>query len=317
MITRYRKALVTGGSGFIGSHIVARLIVRGVPTISVDNYVTGKPENLADCRCNLLTEVECSVLNTDELRKHMKGVDIIFHNAASKKTACMGNPQLDLEVNAFGTFQMLELAREFGVGKFVHASTGSVYGEPIQFPQSEAHPKRPKSYYGVSKLAGENYVSLFGLEFGLNVTVLRYSHVYGPRQESADGGGVIAIFCRRAADHTPQIIHGDGRQVRSFTYVDDLVDINMLVATDDRAQQQIYNCASGISITINDMANAIARLSGTTHVARIHADPAPGDIKLFDVDNRKLRLLGFAFRTAFDDGLAKTYDWFRCKSSEG
>ena len=182
----FEKALVTGGAGFIGSHIIERLIGMGVSVISIDDYTSGKKQNLADFSSRLLQEVECSVTDYDKLKSYMDGVDIVFHNAASKKTVCLKDPRLDLDVNAKGTFNVLELARDFGVKKVVHGSTGSVYGEGKIFPQAETHPLDPASYYGVSKLAGEKYCTLFSREFDMNVTALRYFHVYGSRHR---GGG--------------------------------------------------------------------------------------------------------------------------------
>ena len=136
-------------------------------------------------------------------------MDIVFHQAASKKTICLNNPRLDLEINAKGTFNLLELSVKHNVKKFVHASTGSVYGEAQYKPQDEQHPLNPTSYYGVSKLAGEKYVRAFHDLYNLNVTILRYFHVYGPRQESSDVGGVVSIFTRRILEGKPIYIYGD------------------------------------------------------------------------------------------------------------
>jgi len=154
----FKKALVTGGAGFIGSHLVEELLNLNISVVSVDDYSAGKKSNLKNFRSNPnLREVDCDITSQEELRKNFNEVDVVFHNAASKKNICLNDPRRDLEVNAEGTFNILELSREFGVKKIVHASTGSVYGEAIYYPQDEKHPVLPTSYYGVSKLAGEGY----------------------------------------------------------------------------------------------------------------------------------------------------------------
>lgn len=309
----FRRALVTGGAGFIGSHIIETLLEAGVETISIDNYVAGKPENLAGMpNPHLLQEVHCDIRDYDELRRYYPGVDLVLHNAASKKTICLKDPREDLRINAEGAFNVLELAREFGVKKVIHASTGSVYGEALYYPQDEEHPLNPVSYYGVSKLAGEKYALAFGHLYGMNVSVLRYFHVYGARQESADErGGVVAIFCRRALAGLPLHIYGDGTQQRSFTYVKDVVRANLLTAVHPGSRGQAYNCASGLKITILQLAEKIKALCGYPDLELVFSDWTPGDIKVFEVGTDKMRALGLASWTGFDEGLAETLDWYR------
>ena len=247
---------MTGGAGFIGSHIADRLVKNGTDTYSIDNYLTGKKENLIHLRDRPnFHEIECDITDYEELERWFEGVDIVFHNAASKKTVCFKDPLKDLQINAGGTFNVLELAKKYKTKTVIIASSGSVYGEAQYFPQDENHPLHPTSYYGVSKLAGERYGSVFNHLYDLNVTILRYFHVYGPRQEYSDYGGVVSIFGRRLYRNQPLIIFGDGAQQRSFTYVDDVVDINMLVAEIEQTAGQVYNCASGIKITINELAD--------------------------------------------------------------
>lgn len=309
----FKKALVTGGAGFIGSHVVEELVTMGVETISVDNYFAGKHENLAHLKkYDHFLEVECDVVDFDGLKRLIPGVDVIFHQAASKKTICLNNPRLDLKINAEGTFNLLELARDHGVKKFVHASTGSVYGEAKYFPQDEAHPLFPTSYYGVSKLAGEKYVQAFGHLYGLDTTVLRYFHVYGPRQESSEVGGVVSIFTRLMLAGKPITIFGDGTQQRSFTYVKDVVKANLRAATMPAARGEVYNCASGIKVTVKELADMIAEILGVKDQKIDYGDWLPGDIKVFDIDNSKIKTaLGLDFITDFRKGLDLTVDWAR------
>ena len=309
----FKKALVTGGAGFIGSHIVEELVKLGVSTVSVDDYCAGKRENLDHLRGDPnFCEVECDVTDMASLEPHFSGVEVVFHQAASKKTICLNNPRRDLEINAGGTFNLLELAVKHKIRKFVHASTGSVYGEAEYFPQDERHPLVPTSYYGVSKLAGEKYVKVFGELYGLDTTVLRYFHIYGPRQESSEVGGVVSIFTRLMLAGEPITIFGDGTQQRSFTYVKDVVRANLLAATRKCATGQAYNCASGIKVTVKELADVIAEVLEVRDQKIDYADWMPGDIKVFDIDNSKIRKdLGIDFVTDFRKGLGSTIDWAR------
>lgn len=308
---KYGKALVTGGAGFIGSHLVEELVNRGVETISIDNYFAGKHENLAHLKNRPnFQEVDCDVRDAEKLDRLLDGVEVIFHEAASKKTICMRDPIMDLQINGGGTLNLLQLAIKHGVKKFMHASTGSVYGEPQYTPQDEKHPLNPTSYYGVSKLAGERYVKVFEHMHGLNTTVLRYFHVYGPRQESSDVGGVVSIFVRRMLQGDPIVIFGSGHQERSFTYVKDVVKANMLAAEKDEAVGKVFNCASGIKVTIKQLADMVAEQLGIKDQEIIYKDWTPGDIKIFDVDNRSIReSLDLDFLTDFSQGLANTIEW--------
>lgn len=309
----YKKALVTGGAGFIGSHIVEELVKNGVETISVDNYFAGKHENLEHLKqYPHFHEVECDVLDLDKLDSLFPGVEVVFHQAASKKTICLNNPRLDLEINAKGAFNLLELAVMHGVKKFVHASTGSVYGEAQYKPQDEKHQLNPTSYYGVSKLAGEKYVRAFHDLYGLNVSILRYFHVYGPRQESSDVGGVVSIFTRKILEGKPITIYGDGTQQRSFTYVKDVVKANLLAALGDNTNGEVYNCASGIKVTVHELYEMVCEILGSPGHPLVYAEWMPGDIKVFDIDNSKIiRDLGIDFVTDFHAGLELTVNWAR------
>jgi len=307
---RYKKALVTGGAGFIGSHLVEGLLKDGLEVISIDNYIAGKKENLADFHSYPdFNEVNCDITDYQKMEPYFEGVDIVFHEVASKMTVCLEDPRKDLAVNAEGTFNVLEASRKHAVNKIVHASTGSVYGAALYYPTDENHPLNPTSFYGVSKLAGDRYARLFSDFYNMDVTILRYYHVFGPRQESSDVGGVVSIFARRALYDQPLIIYGDGTQLRSFTYVKDVVDINKFVADSDDKKSEAYNCASGIKVTIYELATKILKYYKKEHLEIQFRDWKLGDIKKFDVDNSKLRQLGFKWNTDFDEGLAETLEW--------
>jgi len=310
---KFKKAMVTGGAGFVGSNLVQSLLEDGLQVVSIDDYSAGKERNLVDLVEKFgdqLTAVNCDVTNKDALSQHFEGVDVVFHQACSKMTVCLVNPLRDLEVNAAGTFNLLELARDNGVKKFVHVSTGSVYGVAQRFPTDENHPLNPTSYYGVSKLAGEKYTRAFADLYDMDTSILRYYHVYGPKQDSGDYGGVIGIFCRQALGNNDITIFGDGTQVRSFTYVKDVVNINKLVATKG-GKGEAYNCASGLKVTINEIATKIKGLADASSEIT-YADWKIGDIKDFEVSHEKIKQLGFEFQYLdFDKGLKQTFDWYQ------
>lgn len=299
--SKYTKALVTGGAGFIGSHICEKLVQIGIEVVSLDDFSAGKESNIEHLKkYKNFASVTCDITNKSQLKEHLQEVDIIFHNAASKKNICLKDPARDLEVNARGPLQLLELAKQNNVKKFVHASTGSVYGEAQYFPQDEDHPLNPASYYGVSKLAGEKYVNLYNELYDMDTTILRYFHVYGPRQESNEYGGVVSIFIRNLLNNEVPIIFGDGTQERSFTYVKDIVTANLLVALDKNAKGQVYNCASGITVTVQELcAKTIDYFGMKGKVEPKFEDWLVGDIKIFNVGNEKIRSLGLKFEKDF------------------
>lgn len=309
LASRYRKAIVTGGAGFVGSHLVDKLLGLGLEVISIDDFSAGKDVNIQHNLANpRFKSVRADVSRIDEIRPHFDGVDVVFHQACSKNTICMLDPARDLEVNATGTLNVLLCAKDAGVKRVVHASTGSVYGEPKDFPTNEQHQLAPVSYYGVSKLAGEKYAILFNGLHGRDVVALRYFHVYGPRQDNSDVGGVVSIFCRRAHQGRNLTIYGDGSQVRSFTYVGDVVRINLLAAVHPDMPGRAFNCASGVRITIQELAERVIAHYGNK-ISIDYADWKPGDIRNFNVDNSLLKSMGFDFRQDFEEGLQETLSW--------
>ncbi|MEI6040051.1 MAG: SDR family NAD(P)-dependent oxidoreductase [Candidatus Berkelbacteria bacterium] len=306
---KYKKAMVTGGAGFIGSHICEALVTRGFDVISVDDYSAGKDMNLEHLKkYPNFKAVKCDITDKAKLAEHFEGVDVVFHEAASKKNICLKDPRRDLLVNGGGAFNLLELAVENKVKKFVHASTGSVYGEAVELPQTEKHPLMPVSYYGVSKLAGERYAYTFHHLYGLNATILRYFHVYGPRQEFNEFGGVVSIFVRNVLNNENPTIFGTGEQERSFTHVNDVVLANLVVAGSDETDGEVYNCASGLNVTINELCDGVLKYFNREDLKPVYKDWLVGDIKKFQIDNSKIRALGVDFTTDFNKGLNQSID---------
>lgn len=298
-----KKVLVTGGAGFIGSHICEALLKQEAQVFCLDDFSAGRLCNISDFTCfpnfHVVTKDIC---DRDAAMEFLfEGMHTVFNNAASKKNVCLRNPMRDLLVNSGGTLNLLELSKKHGVSKFVHASTGSVYGETKMFPTTELHPLSPVSYYGVSKLAGERYVDVFHRLYGLDTTILRYFHVYGPRQESNEFGGVVSIFLKRITEGQNPIVFGTGEQVRSFTWVKDLVDLNLKAGMNPVATGKTYNAASGIRITINDLARTMIKYLDVNGKLTVeYAPPLLGDPMEFDVSNQEVtKDLDITFNTEF------------------
>jgi UDP-glucose 4-epimerase len=287
-----KKALVTGVAGFIGSHVAERLVEMGVAVVGIDDLSAGY-------EINIPKEVEFHKVDVCEIGKNgsiFKGVNVIFHQAASKKNICLKNPSRDMEVNGIGTLRLLEQAVKYNIEKFVHASTGSVYGE-VKGVINENTARNPQSFYGVSKTAGETYVTLFNKQSGLDTTILRYFHVYGERQENKqETGGVVAIFTDKILKGEPIHIHGDGTQKRVFTYVKDIVEANIMSWLMPEAKGQIYNCASIFQMSIVDLAEALMK-KYDKRVPIVYNEPLVGDIYNFNVDSYKIHnQIGVTFR---------------------
>jgi UDP-glucose 4-epimerase len=286
--SRSPHVVVTGGAGFIGSHLCDALLARGTRVTSVDNLVgTGGTTRNVD---HLLRHPRFRLAVEDVVEwadsASLVGADCVFHLAASKNAVCAADPERDLAVNALGTLRMVRAAAEAGVRKFVHASTGSVLGEATV----------PVSYYGVSKLAGESYCRVVGDATGLDYTILRYYHVIGTRQDGSDLGGVVPIFVRQALAGRPLTIEGDGEQTRSFTSVFDVVRANLIAMDHPEARGATLTCASGVRVSIRELADYVLRETSSRAGVR-HVATRAGDIRHFDVDNRPLRRLGLDFET--------------------
>ena len=300
------KFLVTGGAGFIGSHICEELVNQGKQVVCVDDFSNGCIENLDPWWDTKL----CSLFNSDlsveldcDMEEIFDGVDVVFHEACSKCTVCREDPQKDLMVNAWGSFRVFDYASRVGA-KVVHASTGSVYGDCVS--QHESAPYAPKSFYGVSKLAGEQYLRAWSEYSGLKWVGLRYFHVYGPRQDNSDKGGVIPIFITRMVNGEPITIFGDGEQTRSFTYVKDVVNANFLAANSAGMEGEYYNVASGMSVSLNELVGVLKGITGMD-CSVVYEPERQGDIKFFDVWNNKI---GIGKWTQLREGLEKTIGYY-------
>ena len=306
------KIVLTGGAGFIGSNILEYLINKKYHVVVIDDLTSGKFSNISHLKNNKYFGFEkCSITNYKFLKNTFKNTDIVLHQAASKKTVCDKDPRKDLKVNAEGAFNLLKLSVDNNIKKFIHASTGSVYGENTNNnSQIETSTKKPVSYYGVSKFAAENYVEVFSKLYNLNYTILRYFHVYGPKQDYSPNGGVLSIFINNLLKNKPIIIYGDGSQQRIFTYVEDVVMANIFAINNKKTNNQIFNCTYGKRITLMQALNLICKYIKISPKKIVYSDWKNGDIKNFNVSNKKLINLGFQYNFNFNKGIKKTIESF-------
>jgi UDP-glucose 4-epimerase len=307
-----RNSLVTGGAGFIGSHLVEALLVRGDKVRVLDNFSTGKEENLAD----FLEQVELirgDLLNESDLKRAVKGMDNIFHQAAFVSVPqSLEEPDRCFEVNVTGTNRLLAISRDEGVKRVILASSAAVYGENPTVPLSENINPEPLSPYAASKRIGEIYAHLFTSQLDLDVTALRYFNVYGPRQNPAsDYAAVVPIFIKKLLDEEQPVIYGDGLQSRDFIYVGDVVQANLLAAQSDQAQGQVINICSGQETNLHNLVDYMAEIFNR-EIQPTYQDVRPGDIYRSLGDPSLAReLLGFQPGTGLAEGLQKTAEWMR------
>jgi nucleoside-diphosphate-sugar epimerase len=305
------KYLITGGAGFIGSHLAEALVSQEQSVRILDNFRTGKRENLAAVS-GKVEIVEGDIRDRKTVQAAVRGVDCILHQAALVSVAeSIAHPEETLEVNGNGALNVLQAAEEAGVRRVVLASSCAVYGEgPV--PAREDQAPMPLSPYAASKLAMEALAASYYFSFGLLTTCLRYFNVYGPRQSpDSPYSGVIAIFVSRAISGSPIKIYGDGRQTRDFIYVGDVVRANLLAAQSERCAGRAVNIGTGRGLSLLDLHAELAALGGR-RLALEYSAARPGDIYHSRCDPRRARaLLGFRALTDFHAGLEATLRWRR------
>ena len=281
MTLDFSEILVTGGAGFIGSHIVDRLLDEGFKVRVLDNLSTGEKKNLAQHQNNKSFQfIEGDIRNFDLVKNTVKGVDAVFHEAALVSvTRSVENPLLSNEINVTGTVNLLKACVDAHVKRFVYASSCAVYGDTETLPNHENLAPKPLSPYAVEKLAAEKYAKVFHNVYGLETVSLRYFNVYGPRQKYGPYSGVISIFINRLLENKPPIICGDGEQTRDFINVKDVVEANMLALSKRKAVGEVFNISTGEATTINKLTETIQKIMGKTSLKPVHAEPRPGDIK--------------------------------------
>jgi UDP-glucose 4-epimerase len=316
MARGYSKILVSGGTGFIGSHIVDRLISDGIEVTVIDNLHSGYLKNIRyNRRRKELHFVRGDVRDFGLVRGAVKDVDAVFHEAAFVDVAqSTENPVLTNEVNVNGTLNILKASLDLGVKRFIHASSAAVYGSALRPQKREDGPLNPTSPYGVSKLAAESYVRLFNDLYGMETVSLRYFNVYGPRQSfniRSAYGGVIALCANRLLRNIPPIIYGDGEQTRDFVYVQDVVEANMLALRTKYALGETFNVGSGTSTSINQIAELLKEIIGKENLRNIYSEPRPGDVRhgYADIDKAK-KFLGYSPQFSLKEGLTELLNWY-------
>ncbi len=312
------RVLVSGGAGFIGSHLVEGLLADGHDVRVLDDLSTGSRKNLAA----VFTHVEFlegSCADPRAARRACRGIEAIHHLGAIPSVArSVASPILSHGANATATLTMLEAAREAGVRRFVYAGSSSVYGDNPRLPKRESMTPRPLSPYAVAKLAGEHYVRLYSRLFGMETLTLRYFNVFGPRQSpSSPYSGVISLFIDAVLGGRSPRIFGDGLQSRDFTFVDNVVRANLLALRAGRLAGEAVNVATGSRVTLLQVLDALQRLTGRT-TPPVFSAARPGDIRhsLAALD-RARELIGYRPVVGFPEGFRRTVDWYRTRATAG
>jgi UDP-glucose 4-epimerase len=306
-------ALVTGGAGFIGSHIAAALVANGARVRIIDDLSTGYRENVSEVGGDI-DFVHASLADEKALRKALEDVELVFHEAAIPSVPrSVENPRQTHIASVDSTFSLLDASREMKVRRIVYAASSSAYGDQPTLPKVEDMLPDPLSPYAVAKLVGEYYCQVFSRVYGLETVSLRYFNVFGPRQDpSSQYSGVISRFIAALLSGEQPVIYGDGEQSRDFTYIANVVDANLKAAETTKGIGTVINVANGERITLNELLKEVQKLTGQTDLAVDYRAPRAGDVlhSLADI-TRARELLGFEPRVGLGEGLQLTIDWWK------
>jgi len=308
-----QKVLVTGGAGFIGSHLVDALLADGGYDVRVlDNFSTGRRENLAHCR-PAIELIEGDIRDMEIVEDAVEGVDCILHEAALPSVPrSIKAPVTSNDVNVGGTLKLMSAAHKAGVRRVVFASSSSIYGDTEVLPKHEGMMPKPMSPYAVSKLTGEHYVRVFADIYGMETLAIRYFNVFGPRQDpTSQYSGVIAKYMTAAVTGGGYVVNGDGQQARDFTYVDNVVNANLLALKAPQLAGQVVNVACGMRFTLLDLIAAINDAAGVDLPVEFR-EPRVGDVKFSQAAiEEAARILGYEPRVCFATGIQRTLEWYR------
>jgi nucleoside-diphosphate-sugar epimerase len=306
--------LVTGGAGFIGSALVRGLLAKGASRVAVvDSLLTGYERNLDEV-CGAIDFHRVDIRDYDALRKTMAGIDVVFHEAAIPSVPrSIAEPVPSHDVNINGTFNLLRAAKDAGVRRVIYAASSSAYGDTPVLPKVETMATAPKSPYAAQKLMGEYYMSVWASCFGLETVSLRYFNVFGPRQDpTSQYSGVLSLFISAILDRRTPTIFGDGETSRDFTYVEDVVGLNLRAAEAPASVSgKVFNAGNGGRITLNQAWDLLQKFEGVA-IPPIYGPPRPGDVRDSQADTTAaVRELGHSPQVSFEAGLRATLDWYR------
>lgn len=305
------KVLVTGGAGFIGSHIVDELVKRNYTVRVLDNFSTGKIENLKDVK-DKIEIIKGDICNENDLKKAMKGMEYILHQAALRSVPrSVDDPVSTNNVNITGTLLLLKVASESKIKRVVYASSSSVYGDDPRLPKIETHLPAPVSPYAVSKLTGEYYCRVYTKLFNLETVSLRYFNVFGPRQDpESQYSAVIPKFIFSAMNDQPLEIHGDGLQSRDFSYVENIVEANILALEAKNISGEVFNIACNKNYTVIEIAEEIRKIMNKK-IEKKFMPARPGDVRhtLADISKAE-KLLNYKVKVDFEEGMKRTVEYF-------
>ena len=305
------KVLITGGAGFIGSHLARRLLEEGKSVVVYDDLSTGKESNLEDIRQEI-EFVAGDIRDAEAIRKAACRVECIFHQAAlASVPRSISEPRRTHDVNINGTFNVLMAARDESVPRVVLASSSSVYGDTPTLPKVETMVPSPLSPYAAQKLTGELYAHQFHMHYGIATVCLRYFNVFGPSQDpDSPYAAVLPLFLKRIRNGQPPVINGDGSQSRDFTYIDNTVEANLLASCAEKVGGEVFNVATSDRITILELTQAVVEWTGWEEGIE-YGPPRPGDIQHSYADVSKAEdLLGYKVLVEFREGLNRTLEWF-------
>lgn len=308
------RMIITGGAGFIGSHLCDKYVKDGHTVLCLDNFING---NLMNIR-HLLSYRNFKLINGDIrdfdlLEKITRDVDAIIHLAAQIHVdRSIIEPRLTYETNVLGTQNILEVSRMYDVRKVIHASTSEVYGSAQYSPMDEKHPLSAPHPYGASKIAADRMCHAYVQTYGMNICIMRPFNIYGPRQKDSGYGGAISLFTKRVLSNLPPIIYGDGQQTRDYTYVEDIVAAYDTILNYNKPLEEPINFGTGAEIKIIDLANLIIKLSHKEEfITPVHIEQRPGEVNRLIADISKARAIGWEPKYSIEEGLKKFIDWYK------